>query len=163
MQEPNTNLLQDFKSQIITSDTEIKENEKLLAEIEPGFWMRALTGYFFVVIEILLYLVIIILVLCDIKLNASWFNITMALTSSTTVDVAVHNNGLDTVLYILNALLGFAVVINLLLALLLRKSRKNLFKLARVAEYLEKTLKDRKVHRDRIFDTMILLEKQAKP
>lgn len=157
----STELLhEDYKNQLASSETEIAENTAMLARIEPGFWVRAITGWFFFVLEIALYLFILILLWGAIWLYANLFSATFNVSSNTSVTGTVNNDQLDAVRYFITGIFLLGALVTFLFARFIRNARKNLFKLADAATYLEKTLAARKARRDKVVGMLVEMGKE---
>lgn len=148
-------LHEDYKNQLIASDTGIAENTAILARVEPGKWMRLITGTFYFVLEVILYLLVLALLFLAIYFYTHWLAFTVSLGKDASIDATIHSPEVDILGNLITGMFVFAALVTLGLALILRRARKNLFKLADASAYLEKTLAARKERRDKIISILV--------
>ena len=161
MQHPEL-LLEDYKTQLGITETAIGENNAILVRVEPGKWMRLITGSFYFVLEVILYLLVFSLLLIAVYFYSHWMAFTINLGNSTSVDASIHSQDMDILGNLITGMFVFAALITLGLALILRQARKNLFKLADASAYLEKTLLAYKARRDKVISILVEIGKAEK-
>ncbi len=154
-------LHEDYINQLSETDAGIAENKAILTRVEPGRWVRMITGSFYFVFEVVLYLMVFGLFFLAFYFYAHWLAITIKLTNDVSIDASLQVQRLDFIGNIITIMLVIMAFVVLGFALRLRSARRNLFKLADTSVYLEKTLAARIARRDKVIG--ILLEMSKKP
>jgi hypothetical protein len=147
----NPNITEQQRNLLVATEQEIKSNQEMLAIVEPGWWMRMITGSLFWLMELVLWLTIILLIITAwvVDLNNSEDVRTIISSSPDMIKLVAEIN------LLIKIFLGGIAFAIFLLASLLGSSRRNLFKLAKVSDYLEKTLDNRKKQRDVVVRGMV--------
>ena len=88
-------LHEDYKNQLSAADAAIAENTAILARVEPGKRMRMITGSFYLLLEVILYLLVLLLLLTAIYFYTHWMAYTLSIGNGTSVNTTLHSQDLD--------------------------------------------------------------------